>query len=106
MIVTAYNNGAHHESGAGYGLRIRKADRERYFSRNWQNLVISLPNGQIATPNLDKGSFWGDCRELINQEIGGWLRSENLAPWPDHKPPKLNLEPSAENRFSLNRGKN
>ena len=26
MIVTAWNNGRHHQSGAGYGLKIRRAE--------------------------------------------------------------------------------
>jgi hypothetical protein len=34
MIVTAYNNGQHHPSGAGYGLRLSVKDRDKYFKRD------------------------------------------------------------------------
>jgi|SRR5712664_1289150 len=107
MIATAWNNGTHHESGAGYGLKIDVADRDRYFSRDWQDVVIKFSDGRSATINIDKDSFWNfTCRELINQEIGRWLRSQGLAPWPAGNPPKLDLEPTSGNSFALNRGQN
>src|SRR5713226_1862184 len=105
MIVTAWNNGAHHESGAGYGLRIDVADRNRYFSRDWQDVIVQFPSGQTAVVNIDKDSFWGaTCHELIHKEIGLWLRSQGLVPWPEGRPPKLSLEPAMSNNFLLNRG--
>ena len=33
MIVIAWNNGGHHPSGAGYGLKISITDRNQYFNR-------------------------------------------------------------------------
>jgi len=104
MIVTAWNNGAHHESGAGYGLKIAAEDRDYYFSQDWQSIVLQLANQNRVKVNIDKPSFWSStCRELIHQEIGRWLRSQALAPWPDGEPPKLSLEPTSGNAFALYR---
>lgn len=102
MIVTAWNNGAHHDSGAGYGLKVDRSDRDTYFLRVWGVAVIELPNAALVEVNIDKDSFWNDkCRELISMEIGRWLRQTGLPPWPDQKPPKLLLEPAGGNRFRL-----
>ena len=107
MIANAWNNSSHHESAAGFGLKIDAADRDRYFSKDWQNVVIGLPGGRYATVNIDKDSFWNpDCRELIHKEIGLWLRSQGLAPWAAGKPPKLNVKPTSGNRFVLNQEQN
>ncbi|HEV2467989.1 MAG TPA: hypothetical protein VGS78_02245 [Candidatus Sulfotelmatobacter sp.] len=101
MIVIGWNNG-----GAGYGLRVRAADRDHYFRREWQSVEIELPNGVRANANIDK-EFWGHkCRELISKEVGQWLRSEGLAPWGYRQPPKLVLEPSGTRSFVLSRGQN
>lgn len=33
MIVSAWNNGAFNETGAGYGVRVKKYDRDQFFQR-------------------------------------------------------------------------
>lgn len=75
MHVIAWNNGKHHTTGAGYGLKISIRDRDRYFRREWQSVFVML-EGQ-AEPievNVAKSSFWSPvCRELIHAEIGGWM---------------------------------
>jgi hypothetical protein len=102
MIVTAWNNGKHHSSGAGYGLKLDPSDRDRYFRRAWGHVLIELPNGVRATANIDKDSLWGaQCRELISKEIGRWLRSQGMAPWPGRRPPRLMLDPKQGNSFVL-----
>ncbi len=107
MLVTGWNNSAHHKSGAGYGLKVDSADRDRYFSKDWRNVVIELSDGTEAIVNIDKESFWDrTCRELISKDIGRWLRSQGLASWPPGQPPKLSLETRGGNRFALNRGRN
>ena len=103
MIVTAWNNGAHHESGAGYGLKMSGGDRDLYVSRDWSSVILELEGvpGPI-TVNIGKRSFWeGDCPELIKKEIGLWLRSNGKAPWPKRHPPKFSMEPISGNRFSV-----
>ena len=77
MLVTAWNNGAHHKNGAGYGLKVDALDRNRYFSRSWQTIILELP-GQtdLVEINVAKASSWGNtCRELISREIGNgyWI---------------------------------
>ena len=102
VIVKAWSNGAHHPTGAGYGLKVSAADRDRYFRREWGTATIELPNGVCAHVNIDKNSFWNtSCRELISHEIGQWLLHTRLAPWTADEPPDLLLEPIVRNRFRL-----
>lgn len=101
MIVTAWNNGSHHKSGAGYGLKLTIADRDQYFKREWGTVTLELEGyPKPVEVNIDKDSFWGPkCRELIGQEIGAWLRKNGAAPWVKGKPPMLRMEPQSGNRF-------
>ena len=101
MIVTAWSDGKNLASGAGYGLKLTLADRDRYFKREWPHVVLELEGHPAPiTVRTAKPSFWdGACRELISKEIGKWLRQNELAPWPKGKPPKLVMEPLTEGRF-------
>lgn len=102
MIVTAWNNGKHHESGAGYGLKISQKERDQYFKREWSSVFLMLPSSNtVIEININKGSFWDNCRELIHKEIGLWLRTNGFAPWPDRKPPKFELIAKEKARFQL-----
>lgn len=103
MIVTAWNNGSHGISGAGYGLKVSKSDRDRYFRRQWNSVILELEETPIPIEvNIDKESFWGEtCRELIGQGIGIWLRKYQLAPYPKGRLPKLVVEPISENWFRV-----
>ena len=104
MEVTAWNNGANHASGAGYGLKVARTDRDRFFRKTWKSVVIVLPNDDEFDVNIAKGSFWGDtCRELISRNLGQWLIRNGYAPWPKCSPPKFELSPEGDNRFSLGR---
>jgi hypothetical protein len=95
MIWTAWNNGRHHTSGAGYGFKVDAGDRDRVFSRSWATVEIRMPaiGGAVtAIVNIDKESFWGlACRELINQAVGQWLIARADAPWPRGTPPKFEV---------------
>lgn len=94
MIVTAWNNGSPHESGAGYGLKVSIEDRNRYFDRMAKKITIELPSGSRFDVNTAKKSFWSaTCRELISKEIGEWLLQNGFAPWPKGHPPKFILTP-------------
>lgn len=103
MIVTAWNNGKHNKSGAGYGLKLEASDRDKYFSKDWAFIILELDkNPQSINVNINKPSFWGpNCRELIKKEIGIWLQSNGLAPWPKGKPPKLSLVNISTNIFHV-----
>ena len=103
MLVTAWNNGQHHSSGAGYGLKLNATDRDRHFRREWGTVLVSL-SGEAETVeiNVAKKSFWSEsCRELISKGIGQWLQKNRLAPWPPGNPPKLQLKPEGSRRFRL-----
>ena len=103
MKVTAWNNGSHHRTGAGYGLKIEASDRDRYFRKVWESVYVQLPNGLQIEINTSKASFWNDtCRELINKEIGRWLIESGNAPWSFGRPPIFKLLPQQERHFILN----
>jgi hypothetical protein len=103
FIVTAWNNGQHHKSGAGYGLKVTEADRDHYFRRNWSDVELELEgHDRLVNVNVDKPSFWnGTCREMISKEIGRWLQANDLHRWPDKKPHKLRMTHISGNRFKV-----
>ncbi len=103
MKVTSWNSGKHLESGAGYGLKLSIEDRDTFFDKNWTTVFVQLPNnGEEIEINIAKPSFWNKtCRELISQDIGIWLRSEDLAPWTKGKPPKFELLPNGDKKFRV-----
>jgi hypothetical protein len=102
MRVTAWNNGSHHSTGAGYGVRISLDDRDLYFSRGWDHVVVDLGASGRARVSLS-GSFWARCTELRSADIGRWLVGERLAPWPKGNPPSLSLTHLGGNAFRLTR---
>jgi hypothetical protein len=103
FIVTTWNNGDHQPSGGGYGLKVSEADRDRYFRREWSDVVLELEgHDNLVYANVGKPSFWdGTCRELINKEIGRWLQTHNLDHWPAREPHKLRMTHIKGNRFGV-----
>jgi hypothetical protein len=103
MIVSAWNNGKHFESGAGYGFKLSIDDRNEYFSKEWSTVFVELPNSNAAIEiSVAKPSFWNNtCRELISKEIGIWLRSKGLAPWTKGNPPKFELVQCGDRKFRV-----
>ena len=102
MHATGWNNGAWHKSGAGYGIKINKADRDQFFREAWPDVQIELPSGVTTTISISK-SFWKNCSELRSQGIGLWMVGVGLAPWKAASPPVLKLEPAGGQRFRLDR---
>lgn len=103
MIVTAWNSGEHHSTGAGYGLKVNADDRDKNFDGNWTSVLLELEgrDGDIEVA-IDKKSFWySDCRELINKEIGVWLIENDKAPWPKENPPKYEMQNISGKRFRV-----
>lgn len=105
MKWTAWSNGAGSSSGAGYGLKVSKEDRDRYFDPTWPTVALELPSAdgfEAVALNVAKRSFWNSsCREVIDRRIGLWLIARGLAPWPPRHPPKLTVEVVGPRRFRV-----
>lgn len=103
MIVTAWNNGQHHPSGAGYGLKVNTKDRDKYFRKDWRDVTLELAGrDKGVVVNIAKPSFWGlACSELISKQIGLWLIENGKAPWLKGHPPKMRMEYKGNNRFKV-----
>jgi hypothetical protein len=105
ITATAWNNGRHHRSGAGYGLKISASDRDLHFNRMWKSVELRIGDGTPITVKVDKPSFWNDtCRELISVEIGRWFLANRFAPWPAGRPPRFTLIPTAPAVFEVRIG--
>jgi hypothetical protein len=102
MRATGWNNGAWHKSGAGYGIKIDKNDRDHFFREAWSDVQIELPSGVITTVPISK-SFWKQCSELRSQDVGLWMIRVGFAPWKTGTPPVLKLEPVGGQVFRLAR---
>jgi len=98
MLVTAWTNGK-----ASFGVKISFHDRETYFQRQWDDIVLDLEGCiESVIVNTAKKSFWTKtCGELIHKRIGQWIRLNGLDEWGWYKPPKLILEQVTEKRFAL-----
>jgi hypothetical protein len=92
ITAKAWNNGQHHPTGAGYGLKISPRDRDRYFIRSWRTVRLIGIGDEPINVNIDKKSFWDPtCRELISAHLGRWMIAQGIAPWPEGKPPIIML---------------
>jgi hypothetical protein len=101
--ASGWHKGRPGRSGAGYGIRISKVDRDRYFVPGWDNVEIEFPDGQRVQVDLTR-SFWKPettCVELRDAAIGRWLMAQGAAPWPKDSPPLLVLAPLGPKRFSV-----
>ena len=105
FLTTAWNNGGWNRSGAGYGLKISVADRDRHFDRGWNTVTLRLigaRTSRAAEANVAKPSFWSPiCRELIKAEIGRWFIENGFARWPRGTPPRFWMVPLAERKFEV-----
>jgi hypothetical protein len=81
-------------------LRVSVRDRDRYFDPRWATVVIDLESAGHTTVRLST-SFWTACTELRSADIGRWLLTRSLAPWPRGHPPSLELHHLHDNRFRL-----
>jgi len=103
MIVVGWNNGKpNNRTGGGYGIKVRRVDRDNYFRKTWPSVTVEMENGEVLDI-APSGSFWRNCPEVRRKEIGQWMLDQGLAPWPKGKPPKFKLEPIGDRRFKLSR---
>jgi hypothetical protein len=73
-----------------HGVAVRKSN----FDRRWRSVRLLLEGyeGNPVEVNIDKDSFWdSNCGELISAEIGRWITSLGLFPWPRRQPPTFRL---------------
>ena len=100
MRAKAWNNGQHHASGAGYGIKLSPEDRDRFFMREWETVQLEVP-GQGITSVALSDSFWRRCSELRSAALGRWLRESGMAPWPKGHPPTLLIEQLVGDTFRV-----
>ena len=101
-IVTAWNNGAHHSSGAGYGVKLTPKAGTPISDASGDGLKSTSPAVQSDESKRQENSFWGrQCRELISHEIGKWLLATGMAPWPRGLPPKFRFVARSERAFGF-----
>ena len=101
MKVSGWSNSTSNDrTGAGYGVRIRYNDRDRYFQRSWGSVEVVLDSGGIIGVSLSE-KFWTTCPELRSSVIGRWMLELGVIPWPKYKPPEFDLEPIGDRRFRL-----
>ena len=103
MVVIAWNNGAHSRNGVGYGFKVIPSDREVFFKKEWDKIILDIP-GEAAPVEIqiDKEQFWGETpRELHSAALGKWLRHNGMAPWGAGNPPRFILEPVEDNHFKV-----
>ncbi|KHO48065.1 MAG: hypothetical protein QT00_C0001G0077 [archaeon GW2011_AR5] len=97
--VTGWRNGTPKPSGAGYGIRIRRKDREKYFKHVGSFINVQTDKELIKVSVSH--SFWKNCNELRNSKIGRWMIENKLAPWEKNKPPSMTLRTICKGRFRL-----
>lgn len=89
--------------GNACGIKIRAADRDRYFKREWGSINLLIPGEpEPIAVNIDKQSMWdGSCRELIHIKIKAWFIRAKKHPWPKGKPPRVRLVQSGPRSFAV-----
>lgn len=101
MIVKTWNNGKYNNSGAGYGIRISKPDRGKFFNKSWKYIKIDCGNSKNSQQILITDTFWTTCLELRSEMIGKYLIDNGLGIWERGKPHRLLLLPQDNNKFIL-----
>ncbi len=103
MIVSGWSNGSPNDStGGGYGIKIRRKDRDDHFRRTWPSVIVERDNGQVLDI-APSPSFCRNCPELRRKEIGKWMLDNGLADWSKGRPPKFILVLTGDRRFRLSR---
>lgn len=108
MTWIGWNNSEKHSSGAGYGFKIDRAERDRNFKPEWQQITVELPTPRginAVSVNVGKSSFWKNCPELISKDIGRWMLEAGYAPWPKRRPPEFEVEPSGVRTYRVLRAR-
>jgi len=97
MHATAWNGG-----GNTYGIRVGKANRQKFFDPNWKVIEVEL-DGQFHLFTLTDG-FWRNCPEFRDRGkpiIRDWLQQHRSLRWPNKQPPSIELIPLGEAKFRV-----
>ncbi|EOW9174415.1 hypothetical protein [Vibrio cholerae] len=100
MEVKVWTNGKpNYSTGAGFGIRIARADRENNFSQSQPNIKLLIDDAVVdlqLTP-----SFWKKCHEIRHRKIGKWIVFHDLHKALKGHPNKLVLERTRPNEYKL-----
>ena len=99
MYATAWHNGGPPREPAGYGLKLAKVDRDRYFVSDWDDIVLELEGAEATTIPLS-AAFWRSGAELRSAAVGEWLLANDVAPWARGSPPGIVVTEVEGNRFA------
>lgn len=98
MRAKGWHNGGRPRDRAGYGIKFEVADRDRHFSRDWENVVLVIGDEEIEVSL--SAAFWRSCSELRSAELGQWMLDAGAAPWPKGSPPSIAVRPIERNKFT------
>lgn len=99
MIVRGWNNGSRSTMDAGYGLKVKLADRDKFFNKDWKSVQPIFEGSENPVEVNITPSFWRGCCELRSKEIGCWFHRLGCAKWPKYKTPKFSMEPNGPKSF-------
>ena len=97
MRVTAWNNG-----GQTFGIRVGMTQRDRFFSRDWEEILIEM-DGESHSFGITPG-FWNQCPEIRDRGhplIREWLARYRSLEWLRGHPPEMELVPIGGCKFRL-----
>lgn len=99
IIVKTWSNGkANEKTGSGYGLRIGKKNRDKYFSDNVEYSLI-IDNKKIKI-NITPG-FYKECPEIRDKKIGMFLIKNKLHKWKSGNTNSLNMIKVDDKTFEI-----
>jgi len=101
MKVTTWNNGSFNQCGLGYGIRIPKDSRDKFFNKEWDSIILHIEDEEVEIKLHDR--FWTTCNELRSKEIGKYLIKYGLGKWGKGEPHELDLSIYTYREFRLER---
>jgi hypothetical protein len=103
MEVTGCSSGSpNNRTGGGYGIRLSRVDRDRWFRREWSRVTLHIEGRGEVEVNVTP-SFWRSGTELRHRAIGRFMIAHGLAPWPKGSPPRMWLMRMRGRHFRLSR---
>lgn len=85
--------------GNALGLKVRRADRDNLFKREWDSVELIIDGQSISIYLSD--SFWNQCHEFRDARIDAWLRNKNLHQWDKGFPHRFKVKHLGRNQFEM-----